>query len=54
MKEVFLVKFEKSKFELEKYEALDIIASSPEEDVTEPTVKPTEPTKYDPYENDKW
>jgi len=48
------MKFEKISLELEKYESLDIIASSPTEDVTEPTVKPTEPTKYDPYENDKW
>ena len=51
---VFEMKFEKITVELEKYESLDIIASSPEEDVTDPTVKPTEPTKYDPYENDKW
>lgn len=45
------MKFETVKIELEKYESLDIIASSLEE----PTVTPTEPTtKYDPYENDKW
>ena len=45
------MKFETVKIELEKYEPLDIIASSLEE----PTVTPTEPTtKYDPYENDKW
>ncbi len=48
------MKFEKIEIALEKYESFDIIASSPEEDVTDPTVKPTEPTKYDPYENDKW
>ena len=48
------MKFEKIKVELEKYESLDIIASSPEEEVTNPTQQPTEPTKYDPYENDKW
>ena len=48
------MKFEKIKIEFEKHGSLDIIVSSPEEDVTNPTVKPTEPTKYDPYENDKW
>lgn len=45
--------FEAIKIELERYESLDIIASSPE-DVTDPTVKPEVTTKYDPYENDKW
>ena len=46
--------FETLKIEFEKYESLDIIASSPSEDVTDPT-NPVEPTtKYDPYENDKW
>ena len=47
------MKFEKITIELEKYESLDIIASSPE-DTTDPTEKPVETTKYDPYENDKW
>ncbi len=47
------MKFEKIILELEKYESLDIIATSFDND--EPTVAPTEPTtKYDPYENDKW
>ncbi len=47
------MKFEKIEITLEKYESLDIIASS-FEDVTDPTT-PVEPTtKYDPYENDKW
>ena len=47
------MKFEKLEIiTLEKYESLDIIATSREE--VNPTVKPTEPTKYDPYENDKW
>ena len=53
-KEVEKMKFEKIEITLEKYQSLDIIATSPEEEVTDPTVKPTEPTKYDPYENDKW
>lgn len=49
------MKFEKSKIELEKYESLDVVTTSLDgEDTTDPTVKPTEPTKYDPYENDKW
>ena len=48
------MKFEKIEITLKKYESLDIIASSPEEEVTDPT-NPVEPTtKYDPYENDKW
>ena len=48
------MKFEKIEITLETYESLDIIAASPEEDVTDPTT-PVEPTtKYDPYENDKW
>ena len=47
------MKFEKIELTLEKYESLDIIATSLEEE--DPTVAPTEPTtKYDPYENDKW
>ncbi len=47
------MKFVKISLEFEKYESLDIIASSPE-DTTDPTT-PVEPTtKYDPYENDKW
>ena len=48
------MKFEKIAVEFEKYESLDIIATSPEEEVTNPTDKPVETTKYDPYENDKW
>ena len=45
------MKFEKIEITLEKYESLDIIASSPED----PTQAPTEATtKHDPYENDKW
>ena len=47
------MKFEKQVLELEKYESLDIIASSPSEEET--TQTPTQPTtKYDPYEEDKW
>ena len=47
------MKFEKQEVKLEKYESLDIITTSLEEE--EPTEKPVEPTtKYDPYENDKW
>ncbi len=47
------MKFETIKIEFERYESLDIIATS-FEDVTDPTT-PVEPTtKYDPYENDKW
>ena len=45
------MKFEKIVIELEKYESLDIIASSPE-DPTEAPVETT--TKHDPYQNDKW
>ena len=48
------MKFENLKIEFEKYCSVDVIAASPEEEVTNPTVKPKEPTKYDPYENDKW
>ena len=45
------MKFEAIKIELEKYESLDIIASSLEE----PTQAPTEATtQHDPYQNDKW
>ena len=45
------MKFEKQVIEFERYESLDIIASSPEE----PTEAPTEATtKHDPYGNDKW
>lgn len=45
------MKFEKIILEIEKYESLDIIASSFEET----TQAPTEAiTKYDPYESDKW
>ena len=47
------MKFEKIKIEFERYESLDIIATS-FEDVTDPTT-PVEPTtKHDPYANDKW
>ena len=47
------MKFEKQVLELEKYESLDVIASSPSEEET--TQTPTQPTtKYDPYEEDKW
>ncbi len=46
------MKFETVKIEFEKYETLDIIATSFEE---ETTVSPIEPSiKNDPYENDKW
>ena len=45
------MKFEKIELTLEKYESLDIIATSPEEEVTE---KPVETTKHDPYADDKW
>ncbi len=45
------MKFEKIEITLEKYESLDIIATSFED----PTESPTEPTtKHDPYANDKW
>ena len=45
------MKFEKIILEIEKYESLDIIATSFEE----PTQAPTEAIiKHDPYENDKW
>ncbi|MBQ4155947.1 MAG: hypothetical protein IJD90_03995 [Clostridia bacterium] len=48
------MKFVKISLELEKYESLDIIASSPE-DTTDPSVVPTQPSvNNDPYENDKW
>ena len=47
------MKFEKIELALEKYESLDIIATSLE-DTTDPTEKPVETTKHDPYENDKW
>lgn len=45
------MKFEKIVLELEKYQTLDIIASSPE-NPTEPTTDPQLGT--DPYANDKW
>lgn len=45
------MKFEKIILEVEKYESLDIIATSFEE----PTQAPTETIiKHDPYESDKW
>ena len=46
------MKFEKIEIALEKYESLDIIATSPEEE--KPTEKPVETTKHDPYADDKW
>ena len=46
------MKFEKILIKLEKYESLDIIATSFEEGTT---VSPVDPTiNNDPYENDKW
>ncbi len=43
--------FETIKIEFEKYESLDIIATSFEE----PTETPTQATtQHDPYQNDKW
>ncbi len=48
------MKFETIKIELEKYESLDIITSSPS-NPEDPTVAPTQPaTQHDPYANDKW
>ena len=45
------MKFETLEIRFEKYEILDIIATSFEE----PTQIPTEvTTKHDPYEEDKW
>ena len=45
------MKFEKIILEVEKYESLDIIATSFEE----PTQDPTEDIiKHDPYKSDKW
>ncbi len=46
------MKFTTPKLEVELLEALDVIASSPE-DVTNPDV-PQQTTNSDPYENDKW
>jgi len=45
------MKFEKIVLELEKYESLDIIASSQEEPTTG---APEATTKHDPYGEDKW
>lgn len=46
------MKFEKIDFDFEKYEALDIIAASP--NPADPT-SPTEITQNtDPFQNDKW
>ena len=45
------MKFEKILIKLEKYESLDIIATSQEEPTTG---APEATTKHDPYENDKW
>ena len=45
------MKFQKIALELEKYEALDIIAASID-DPTQPTTDPQLGT--DPYEADKW
>ena len=45
------MKFEKIFLEVEKYDSLDIIATSFEE----PTQAPTEDIiKHDPYKSDKW
>ena len=47
------MKFQKIVLELEKYQSLDIIASSPgQEGPTEPTTDPQLGT--DPFQNDKW
>lgn len=47
------MKFERIVLDLEKYESLDIIASSPgQEGPTEPTTDPQLGT--DPFQNDKW
>ena len=45
------MKFEKIVLELEKYESLDIIATSQEEPSTG---APEVVTKHDPYGDDKW
>lgn len=48
------MKFEKIEITFEKYQSLDIIATSPEEEVPT-TGNPIDPTiQNDPYENDKW
>ena len=46
------MKFERIEVEIEKYESLDIIATSFEEGTTDSPVDPT--INNDPYENDKW
>lgn len=47
------MRFEKIVLELEKYQSLDIIAASPDQEgPTEPTTDPQKGT--DPYANDKW
>ena len=46
------MKFETVKIEFEKYQSLDIIATSFEEGTTATPVDPT--INNDPYENDKW
>lgn len=46
------MKYRNPEVEMEQLEAIDVIATSPEE---ETTVSPIEPSfKNDPYENDKW
>ena len=46
------MKFTTPEIEIEKFQTVDVIATSPEE---ETTVSPIEPSiKNDPYENDKW
>ena len=47
------MKFTTPELEMELLSSVDVIATSPEEEVTK--VSPIEPaTKNDPYENDKW
>lgn len=45
--------FQKIVLEFEKYESLDIIAASADNEQGT-TVTPEATTKHDPYENDKW
>ncbi len=47
------MKFTTPELEIEKFQTVDVIATSSEEEGT--TVSPIEPSiKNDPYENDKW
>ncbi len=47
------MKYRNPELEMEQLEAIDVIATSPEQEET--TVSPIEPSiKNDPYENDKW